>query len=156
MGDVCARNAPTKKCKNKNISLFFKHRKVLMRKRRKLTNKISKHGVICRERIKEQLVNIELEILQSHEDENIHLEFAKSNTEVDPLLNTSGDLVKDKKSMSNMLLKQFSSVFSSPSINYVIKEPTSFFYDHDESNSSMRPECYFLGLLKVGTKEQIV
>ena len=36
IGDVCARNAPTKKCKNKNISLFFKHRKVLMRKRRKL------------------------------------------------------------------------------------------------------------------------
>ena len=160
VSDVCARNAPTKKCKNKKISLFFKHRKVLMRKRRKLTNKISKHGVICRERIKEQLVNIELEILQSHKDENIHLEnvavhriktdpnyffkyakkFAKCNTEVGPLLNTSGDLVKDKKSMSNMLLKQFSSVFSSPSINYMIKEPTSFFYDHDESNSSMRPE----------------
>ena len=33
-----------------------------------------------------------------------------------------------------------SSVFSSLSINYVIKEPTSFFYDHDESNSSMSPE----------------
>ena len=26
------------------------------------------------------------------------------------------------------------------SINYVIKEPISFFYDHDESNSSMKPE----------------
>ena len=64
----------------------------------------------------------------------------KSNTEVGPLLNASGDLVKDKTSMSNMLLKQFNSVFSSPSRNYVIKEPTSFFYDHDESNSSMSPE----------------
>ena len=159
IGDICARNAPTKKCKNKNISLFFKHRKVLMRKRRKLTNRISKHGVIYRERIKEQLVNIELEILQSHKDENIHLEnvavhriktdpnyffkYAKklfSNTEVGPLLNASGDLVKDKKSMSNMLLKQFSSVFSSPSTNYAIKEPTCVFYDHDESNSSMSPD----------------
>ena len=104
------------------------------------------------------LVNIELEILQSHKNENIHLwqfivskqtpaiffkyakKFVKSNTEVGPLLNASGDLVKDKTSMSNMLLKQFSSVFSSPSRNYVIKEPTSFFYDHDESNSSMSPE----------------
>ena len=48
--------------------------------------------------------------------------------------------MKDKKSMSNMLLKQFNSVFSSPSINYVIEEPTSFFYDRDEGNPSMRPE----------------
>ena len=85
--------------------------------------------------------------MQSHKDENIHLynvavhriktdpnyffkyakKFAKSDTEVGPLLNAGGDLVKDKKSMSNMLLKQFSSVFSSPSTNYVIKEATSFF-----------------------------
>ena len=30
-----------------------------------------------------------------------------------------------------MLLKQFSSVFSCPSINYVIKDATSFFYYHN-------------------------
>ena len=90
VSDVCARNAPTKKCKNKNISLFFKHRKVLMRKRRKLTNKISKHGVICRERIKEQLVDIELEILQSHKDENIHLEnVAVHRIKTDPTISSN-------------------------------------------------------------------
>ena len=44
---------------------------------------------------------------------NIICKFSKSNTEVGPLLNASDDLVKDMKSMSNMLLKQFSSVFSS-------------------------------------------
>ena len=39
-----------------------------------------------------------------------------------------------------MLLKQFSSVFSCPSTNYVIKDATSFFYYHNESNSSMSPK----------------
>ena len=63
IGDICARNAPTKKCKNKNISSFLKHRKVLMRIRQKLINIFSKHGVIRKEKIEEQLVNIELEIL---------------------------------------------------------------------------------------------
>ena len=48
--------------------------------------------------------------------------------------------MKDKKSMSNMILKQFSSVFSSPSTEYVIKEATSFFYDHDDCNSSLSPK----------------
>ena len=61
IGDICARNAPTKKCKNKNISSLFKPRKVLMRKRRKLINRFSKHGAVG---------FIELEILQSHKDEN--------------------------------------------------------------------------------------
>ena len=41
--------------------------------------------------------------------------------------------------MSNV--KQFSSLFSCPSTNYVIKETTAFFYDHDESNSSMSPKA---------------
>ena len=41
VGDIGARNVPTKKCKNKNISSFFKHRKVLIRKRRKLINRFS-------------------------------------------------------------------------------------------------------------------
>ena len=36
IGDICIKNAPLKKSKITSISSFFKHRKALMRKRRKL------------------------------------------------------------------------------------------------------------------------
>ena len=72
IGDICVNNAPMKKCKSKSISSFFKHRKALMRKRRKLIIKSKKHGLTRREKIKEQLVDIESELLKSHNDERLH------------------------------------------------------------------------------------
>ena len=54
-----------KKCKSKGISSFFKHRKALMRKRRKLIIKSKKHGLTRREKFKEQLVDIETELLKA-------------------------------------------------------------------------------------------
>ena len=43
-----------------------------MRKRRKLSMCFDKQGVSRREKIKKQLVNIELELLKSHNDERTH------------------------------------------------------------------------------------
>ena len=42
IGDICIKNAPLKKSKKTSISSFFKHRKALMRKRRKLKMCFSK------------------------------------------------------------------------------------------------------------------
>ena len=42
IGDICVNNAPMKKCKSKSISSFFKHRKALVRKRKKLILKSKK------------------------------------------------------------------------------------------------------------------
>ena len=72
IGDICIKNASLKKSKKTSISSFFKHRKALMRKRRKLKMCFSKQGVSRRAKIKDQLINIELELLKSHNDEQTH------------------------------------------------------------------------------------
>ena len=137
---------PFEEIKKTSISSFFKHRKALMRKRRKLKMCFSKQGVSRRAKIKDQLINIELELLKSHNDEQTHDEnlaidrikfysnyffkyakkFSKTGTEVGPLQDSQGDLVNDKKLMSDLLLNQFSSVFTTPSANHVISDVTSF------------------------------
>ena len=147
IGDICIKNAPLKKSKKTSISCFFKHRKALMRRRRRLKMCFNKQSFSRREKIKEQLVNIELELLKSHNDEKTHgkilaidriksepnyffkyaKKFSKTSTEVGPLQDSHGDLVNDKKVMSDMLLNQFSSVFTTPSANHVISDVTSFF-----------------------------
>ena len=141
----------------KEYLIIFKHRKALMRKRRKLIIKSKKHGLTRREKIKEQLVDIESELLKSHNDERLHDEnkaldriksdpnyffkyakqFSKTATEVGPLLNANGVLVNDKRSMSEMLLKQFSSVFSTPSANHAIHDLQSFFHGNDQIHSNL-------------------
>ena len=63
------------------------------------------------------------------------------DTEVGPLLNANGLLVIDKRSMSEILLKQFSSVFSTtPSANHAIHDIPSFFHDNDQINSNLNPK----------------
>ena len=131
-----------------------------MRKRRKLVIESKKHGLTRREKIKEQLVDIESELLKSHNDERLHDEnkaldriksdpnyyfkyakkFSKTATEVGPLLNANGVLVNDKRSMSEMLLKQFSSVFSTPSANHTFHDIPSFFHDNDQIHSNLNPK----------------
>ena len=131
-----------------------------MRKRRKLIIKSKKHGLPRREKIKEQLVDIESELLKSHNDEILHDEnkaldriksdpnyffkyakkFSKTATEVGPLLNADGVLVNNKRSMSEILLKQFSSVFSTHSANHAFHDIPSFFYDNDQIHSNLNPK----------------
>ena len=128
-----------------------------MRKRRKLKMWFSKQGVSRRAKIKDQLINIELEVLKSHIDEQTHDEnlaidriksdpnyfftyaekLSKTGTEVGPLQDSHGDLVNDKKLMSDLLLNQFSSVFTTPSANHVISDVTSFFYADEHSNLNL-------------------
>ena len=155
IGDICIKNAPSKKSKKTSISSFFKHRKALMRKHRKLKMCFGKQGVSRRAKIKDQLINIELELLKSHNDENLAIDrkksypnyffkyakkFSKTGTEVSPLQDSHGDLVNDKKLMSDLLLNQFSSVFTTPSANHVLSDVTSFFYADEHSNLNLKPK----------------
>ena len=50
IGDICIKNAPSKESKKTSISSFFKHRKALMRKRRKLKMCFNKQGFSHREK----------------------------------------------------------------------------------------------------------
>ena len=168
IGDICIKNAPLKKSKKTSISSFFKLQKALMRKRRKLKMCFSKQGVSRRAKIKDQLINIELQLLKSHNDEQTHDEnlaidriksdpnyffkyakkFSKTGTEVGPLQDSHGDLVNDKKLMSDLLLNLFSGVFSTPSANHVISDVTSFFYDDEHSNLNLKPKLTTINFTK--------
>ena len=148
-----------------------------MRKRRKLKMCFSKQGVSRRAKIKEQLINIELELLKSHNDEQTHDEnlampidriksdpnyffkyakkFSKTGTEVGPLQGSHGDLVNDKKLMSDLLLNQFSSVFTTPSANHVISDVTSFFYADEHSNLNSTPKLTTINFTKEDVESAI-
>ena len=126
----------------------------------KLIIKSKKHGLTHGEKIKEQLVDIESKLLKSRNNEILHDEnkaldriksdpsyfskyakkFSKTATEVGPLLNANGVLVNDKRSVSEMLLKQFSSVFSTPSANHAIYDIPSLFHDNDQIHSNLNPK----------------
>ena len=125
----------------------------------------SKQGVSRRAKIKDQLINIELELLKNHNDEQTHEEhlaidkiksdpnyfskkFSKKGTEVGPLQDSHGDLVNDKKLMSDLLLNQFSSVFTTPSANHVINDVTSFFYADEHSNLNLKPKLTTINFTK--------
>ena len=135
----------------------------------------SKQGVSRRAKIKDQLINIELELLKSHNDEQTHDEnlaidriksdpnyffkyakkFSKTGTEVGRLQDSHGDLVNDKKLMSDLLLNQFSSVFTTPSANHVISDVTSFFYADEHSNLNLKPKLTTINFTKEDVESAI-
>ena len=106
--------------------------------------------------------------MKSHNDEQTHVEnlaidrikcdpnyffkyakkFSKTGTEVGPLQDSHGDLVNDKKLMSDLLLNQFSSVFTTPSVDHVISDVTSFFYDDEHSNLNLKPKLTTINFTK--------
>ena len=74
--------------------------------------------------------------------------FSKTNTEVGPLQDSHGDLVNDKKVMSNMLLNQFSKIFTTPSANHVISDVTAFFYSDELSNLNLKRKLATINFTK--------
>ena len=50
--------------------------------------------------------------------------------------------------MSDLLLNQFSSVFTTPSANHVISDVTSFFYDDEHSNLNLKPKLTTINFTK--------
>ena len=146
-----------------------------MRKCRKLKMCFSKQGVSRRAKIKDQLINIELELLKSHNNEQSHDEnlaidriksdpnyffqickkFSKTGTEIGPLQDSHGDLVNDIKLMSDLLLNQFSSVFTIPSANHVISDVTSFFYADEHSNLNLKPKLTTINFTKEDVESAI-
>ena len=73
---------------------------------------------------------------------------SKTGTEVGPLQDSHGDLVNDKKLMSDLLLSQFSSVFTTSSANHVISDVTSLFYADEHSNLNLKPKLTTINFTK--------
>ena len=64
-------------------------------------------------------------------------------------------LVNDKKLMSDLLLNQFSSVFTTPSANHVISDVTSFFYADEHSNLNSKPKLTTINFTKEDVESAI-
>ena len=97
------------------------------------------------------ILSIESDILNSHKSERLHEEemaiskiksdsnfffrFAKkfsiTNEDIGPFYNGHGDQITNKREISQLLLEQFSSVFSTPSNDKKVTNPDLFFLDNE-------------------------
>ena len=133
--DVAYRYVPAKKTSKRNITQIPRERRILMRKRRKLQTKLKSCSTTQKmEKIRKKLVKIELQLQTSHKDGALRRElnalkaiksnpryfftyakqFSSSKSKIGPLLNEHNDYTNSSEKMANILLKQYSSVFSEP------------------------------------------
>ena len=133
----CSIHVPLKRPIEDRISKFLKERRVLMRKRTKLSRIILRTPQII-----SQLLSIEEQISSSHFKEKIHEEhvtvskikvdpkhffryskrYSICKQEVGPLLNQ----LNNKFEMCCLLENLFNSVFTKPKQTSVIKDPVTF------------------------------
>ena len=143
---ICQNVVPQHRAKTTHISKHHRERKTLMKKRAKLKKRLKS----CNrpEIIQNLISSIESDILCSHKNERLHEEelavsriktdsnfffrFAKkfsiTKQDIGPFYDGAGDLITDKSEISQLLLEQFSSVFSTPSTDEKVTDPDSFFY----------------------------
>ena len=132
---VCSRFVP-KKGERKRKSNIPKDRKILMRKRSNLNKKSRRAGPSGRAKIRRDLELIEFDLLQSHrreaeamenralnvirENSKYFFSYAKSKSKIRvPVgpLEKDGKLLDDPQDMSELLQKQFVTVFSNPRLS---------------------------------------
>ena len=137
--EVCekavAKFSPKKKQKHSKKSHVPRHRRVLMRKRKKLHDHLAEAVTETRKSaLKEKLVQIETELQRSYRsqeeyDESKAIESIKKNSkffysyarsklktrsEIGPLYDGSGGVTANSEKMSNLFADQFDSAFSQP------------------------------------------
>ena len=142
---ICQNVVPQHRAKTTHISKHHRERKTLMKKRAKLKKRLKScnHPEI----IQNFISSIESDILCSHKNERLHEEdlavsriktdsifffrfskqFSITKQDIGPFYHGAGDLITDKSEISQQLLEQFSSVFSTPSTDKKVTDPDSFF-----------------------------
>ena len=125
---------------SKKSHIIPRERRILMRKRRKLIKRLAKTFTNAQQsKLKEKLISIELELLNSHKKERELNElkatskiesnpkyfysyvkrFSKTKPKVGPLRNPiTKDLTADSRVMADLLQDQYKSVFSTPKEDY--------------------------------------
>ena len=136
--DIVIDLIPLKSANSHHKKKIPRDRRILFRKRKKILKKFTKDL----KKINKNLLDIEYKLNQSYKKEEQSNEVkavnaikenpkyffsytrkhSKVKTKVGPLLNKSKELITDKKTMANMLQKQYKSVFSSPLTTYEIHE----------------------------------
>ena len=134
--DVAYKFVPCKRSAKKGSNTKIpRHRRILMRKRRKLTEKLKVTGENHKVRIKSKLIEIEMLLQRSHSEArsrkeqlavkaiktnskyffNYAKQFSSTKSSIGPLLNENNEYTSSSSKMANLLSKQYSSVFCEPS-----------------------------------------
>ena len=134
--EVCYKHVPARKSSRKNSTQIPRHRRILMRKRRKFSLKLERSTSDSRKvQLKQKLIQIEMLLQTSHvqartRKEQLAVKAIKTNprfffsyakqysatkSSVGPLLNEKNEYENSSYEMANILSKQYSSVFSIPS-----------------------------------------
>ena len=132
---ICTKHVPVRKSSIKSFSKIPRDRRILMKKRRKLSKQLSSAATKqSREKIEQKLVEIEISLQRSHKAASSRREqqaikaiktnskfffsyakkYAKVNTGIGPLLDVNNEYTSSSPKMADILAKQYSSVFSSP------------------------------------------
>ena len=133
---VCKDNAPEKpRYSGKKLSTIPRHRRVLMRRRTKLTRKYnSELNPLYKQKYSDELRDIELSLQESYNsqtayDEEKAVNAIKKNSKyffsyaqkrnklrpaIGPLMDIDGDYITNPRKLANMFSAQYKSVFSMP------------------------------------------
>ncbi|KAK3861456.1 hypothetical protein Pcinc_032580 [Petrolisthes cinctipes] len=141
---ICRLHIPTRRRRKDNRSNIPRNRKILMRKRAMLYKKLVKAYTEERKRrIDAKLTEIEQQLKQSHTDQRAQEEgkainkikrnpkffysyckrYSKIKTQIGPLKDNEGNIVKDPKQTADLLLQQYNSVFSDPHLPKTVNDP---------------------------------
>ena len=131
---ACQEHIPTKRKPISKKNIIPRHRRVLMRKRSRAVKKIGTARTdSVRERLKRKVVDIETKLASSHREQRNREEerainviktnpkyfytYARSKAEIKAVIGPftqDGQIISDPQAKSNILMKQFQSVFSHP------------------------------------------
>ena len=144
--EICLKHIPARKSAKKYQTKIPRHRRILMRKRRKLMIKLESTSIENRKlKIRDKLIKIELLLQTSHTEAKERKEqlairaiktnprfffsyakqFAVTKTSVGPLLNEKNEFTNSSYEMGNILSKQYSSAYSVPSTQQLANVETS-------------------------------
>ena len=144
--EICLKHIPARKSARKCQTKIPRHRRILMRKRRKLMIKLESTSIENRKlKIRDKLIKIELLLQTSHTEAKERKEqlairaiktnprfffsyakqFAVTKTSVGPLLNEKNEFTNSSYEMGNILSKQYSSAHSVPSTQQLAYVETS-------------------------------
>jgi hypothetical protein len=147
---ICAENLPKRPTHKSKITKIPRERKILMRKRAKLTKKLTSFGPSIQQlSIFQKIHAIERELHKSHlnsrqEEESKAVENIKKNPKyfysfakkysttksgIGPFLDNANTIISDNSVMADMLKLQYEEVFNKPSHNHIVEDPTIFFED---------------------------
>ena len=143
---VCEKHVPTRKSTRSGKPKIPRDRRILMRKRKKILDKLSlKMSPIRQAKLNRKLVDIELALQHSYKSNRHYNEskaiqairsnpkyfysyakkFSKSKTKIGPLLDENNMYTSSSKQMADILSEQYQKVFSKPVNHSVYKDKDS-------------------------------